>query len=190
VKRSENQLYRFRLPFCISHFRLVFVFRIGFEIDRDKTNKIGYTITVGTRFSHPTFIPTYRWTMNECSVDDMITMRTGGRRNECVWSIARRAGARRALGSMRKCWTVGETKKWLKKDTFGLIGCRQHLRRAYTSMYRLSRSYLASGRMQANKCKKALSAAACTGSDSAVQPTNQRHKPSQRMGGSWAPGAR
>jgi hypothetical protein len=60
VKRSGNQLYRFRfrLPFCISCFCSVFVFYIGFEIDRDKTNKIGYTITVGTRFSHPTFIPT------------------------------------------------------------------------------------------------------------------------------------
>ena len=61
VKRSEKQLYRFRfrLPFCISRFRSVFVFYIGFEIDRDKTNKIGYTITVGSGFSHPTFIPSW-----------------------------------------------------------------------------------------------------------------------------------
>ena len=76
------------------------------------------------------------------------------------------------------------------RETDGLIGCRQHLRLAYMSLYRLSRSYLASGRIQANKCKKALPAAACTGSDSAVQPTNQRHKPSQRMRRSWVLGAR
>jgi hypothetical protein len=59
VKRSGKQLYRFhfRLPFCISRFRSVFVFYIGFEIGRDKTNTIGYTITVGSGFSHPTFIP-------------------------------------------------------------------------------------------------------------------------------------
>jgi hypothetical protein len=76
VKRSGNQFYRFRfrLPFCISRFRSVFVFYLGFEIDRDKTNKIGYTITVGTGFSHPTFIPTgvppdsVRCTTGQCPV--------------------------------------------------------------------------------------------------------------------------
>jgi hypothetical protein len=48
-KNSIVSVYRFVYP--------VFIFYIGFEINRDKTNKIGYTITVGSGFSHPTFIP-------------------------------------------------------------------------------------------------------------------------------------
>jgi hypothetical protein len=54
------------LPFPFSFtvlyipFSYRFCFLDGFENDRDKTNKIGYTITVGTGFSHPTFIPSHQ----------------------------------------------------------------------------------------------------------------------------------
>jgi hypothetical protein len=43
----------FDISFC-----LIFVFQVGFDNDRNKINKIGYTIMVGSGFSHPTFIPT------------------------------------------------------------------------------------------------------------------------------------
>jgi hypothetical protein len=72
VKRFGKQLYC--LPFCISCFRSVFVFYIGFEIDLDKTNKIGYTITVGSGFSHPTFIPNNQQDIMKFIVCDKISV--------------------------------------------------------------------------------------------------------------------
>jgi hypothetical protein len=50
-------------PFTVLYIPFSFRFRFldGFINDRDKTNKIGYTITVGMGFSHPTFIPNFQY---------------------------------------------------------------------------------------------------------------------------------
>jgi hypothetical protein len=50
----------FALPFlciCLPFVPPVFVFLVGFENDRKKLNKTGYTIAVGSEFFNPTFIP-------------------------------------------------------------------------------------------------------------------------------------
>jgi hypothetical protein len=56
VKRSRKQPFSF--PFTVFYISFSFRFRFlnGFGNDRNKTNKIGYMITV-RRFSHPTFVP-------------------------------------------------------------------------------------------------------------------------------------
>jgi hypothetical protein len=47
------------LPFTVLYISFSFRFRFLHRVRNrwDKTNKIGYTITIGSGFSHPTFIP-------------------------------------------------------------------------------------------------------------------------------------
>jgi hypothetical protein len=64
---------RISIPFTVLYIPFLFRFRfyIGFEIDRDKTNKIGYTITVGFRF-YIGFRFLHRFSLDRCIIRNQI----------------------------------------------------------------------------------------------------------------------